>query len=100
MELSLIFHAYYSLFKEVMIMSNEQVISEFRKNTREEIRVSLSNYQGHDLIDIRVYYHSGNIDGDMFPTKKGITMSTKLIPDLKKAVDRALDECQEESIII
>jgi len=27
-------------------------------------------------------------------------MSTKLIPDLKKAIDRAYDECQEESNII
>jgi len=88
MELSLIFHAHYSLFKEVMIMSNEQVISEFRKNAKEEVRVSLSNYRGHDLIDIRVFYHSGNIDGDLLPTKKGITMSTKHIPDLKKAIDR------------
>ncbi len=73
-------------------MPKEQVISEFRKNAKEEVRVSLSNYRGHDLIDIRVFYNSGNIDGDRFPTKKGITMSTKLIPDLKKAIDRAYDQ--------
>ena len=70
-------------------MQNEQVISEFRKNAKEEVRVTLSNYRGNDVIDIRVYCYPNNPDGDLWPTKKGITMSTKLLPDLKQAIDRA-----------
>ncbi len=76
-------------------MSNEQVISEFRKNAKEEIRVTLSNYRGNDVIDLRVYCYPNNPDDDLWPTKKGITMTTKLIPELKKAIDRAYDEWQE-----
>ena len=32
----------------------EEPLYRFEKNSREEVRASLSNFQGHDLIDLRV----------------------------------------------
>ena len=45
---------------------------DIQKNSREVIRVSASEYEGHDLIDLRVWYDD---DGEMKPTKKGISFN-------------------------
>jgi hypothetical protein len=34
----------------------DEVIAQFEKNATELVRVSLSEYHGHKLFDIRVYY--------------------------------------------
>lgn len=62
-----------------------EVIASFEKNSMEEVRVSLTEFKGKDLIDIRVYYQPE--DGEeKRPTKKGITISPEKFPELKKAI--------------
>ena len=61
-----------------------ELITKFEKNATEEVRVSLTEYKGHELIDIRVYYAPPGREA--IPTKKGLTMSVDLYPDLKDAV--------------
>ncbi|MGQ4810145.1 hypothetical protein NKDENANG_03593 [Candidatus Entotheonellaceae bacterium PAL068K] len=34
----------------------DQVLAQFEKNATEVVRVSLTNFRGHKLIDLRVYY--------------------------------------------
>jgi len=63
-----------------------EVISQFTKNAVEEVRVSLTEYRGHKLIDLRVYYEPRD-GGDRLPSKKGLTISVELFPELKKALD-------------
>lgn len=62
-----------------------KVVSKFNKNAMEEIRVSLSEFKGHRLIDIRSFF--GRKEDDRNPTKKGISISVALYPDLKKAIE-------------
>ena len=50
----------------------DRLITKMEKNTQEEIRFSLQEYRGTDLIDIRVYFESAG--GQMKPTKKGISV--------------------------
>jgi hypothetical protein len=51
----------------------------------EEVRVSLTEFKGKELIDLRVYYQPE--DGEeKRPTKKGITISPEKFPELKKAI--------------
>ena len=53
---------------------------EFSKNTRETVRVTPTTYEGHDLINIRVY--AKNREGQIVPTPKGISINVDTIPEL------------------
>jgi hypothetical protein len=62
-----------------------EVIASFEKNSMEEVRVSLTEFKGKDLIDLRVYYQPEEGEQKR-PTKKGITISPEKFPELKKAI--------------
>ena len=62
----------------------EELISSFEKNALEEVRVSLTEFKGHQLIDLRVYYLSA--DGESRPTKKGLALSIGLYHELKESL--------------
>ena len=50
----------------------DRLITTMEKNSQEEIRFSLQEYRGTDLIDIRVYFDPGS--GKRKPTRKGISI--------------------------
>ena len=64
-----------------------QLIHAFPKNPLEEIRVSLTVFKKKKYIDLRVYYKGD--DGEYHPSKKGITVSLDLFPDLVEAIEKA-----------
>ena len=69
-----------------------EVIARFEKNSFEEVRISLTEFKGKELIDIRVYYQPEG-EEEMRPTKKGITISPEKFPELQKglaALEKAL----------
>ena len=70
-----------------------KLVKTISKNAREEIRVSLSEYQGHDLCDIRVYAepYTGN---KWVATKKGVCLSVAKMPDLIAALQQAEAEAK------
>jgi hypothetical protein len=61
------------------------VISQVTKNAREVIFLSLSEYKGHRLIDIRVHV-PGDQEGDWLPTRKGVSLAVGLYPAFKHAL--------------
>ncbi len=63
-----------------------RIIAEFQKNSREIIRIRLSEYRGRELIDIRTWY-TGE-DGDWRPSSKGVAFNSELFHELKTAVDK------------
>lgn len=63
-----------------------QLIAEFDKNQREKVRVRLTTYGGHDLIDIRAFWEDKA--GDLQPGK-GLAIRRELIPELRKALQAA-----------
>ena len=75
-------------------MSSNQSIYEFRKNAAEIVRIGLGNYLGKDVMSIWVFYNNGDTEEEWKPTKKGISLHTSLIPELKKGVDMAYEEYQ------
>lgn len=77
-------------------MQNNKLIYEFRKNATEKIKVELSNYRGIEVINIRVYYNSDVAKDEWKPSPKGITMRADLIPELKKAIDKALTKWEKK----
>ena len=60
-------------------------IYRFEKNSFEEVRISLTEFKGKELIDIRVYFKPDG-EEEMKPTKKGITISLDKFPELKKGL--------------
>lgn len=62
----------------------DEVIAQFEKNATEVIRMSLPEYRGHKLVDIRVYYSDD--EGQYRPTKKGVSLGVGLYTDFKRAL--------------
>jgi hypothetical protein len=65
------------------------VISKFWKNRRrrESVWISLGDYEGHCLINVRVY--CTGTDGIDRPTSKGVAMGIGKLPELARALARA-----------
>ena len=61
------------------------IISQVTKNAREVIFLSLSEYKGHRLIDLRVHV-PGDQEGDWVPTRKGVSIAVGLYPAFKQAL--------------
>jgi hypothetical protein len=75
------------------------IISKFWKNRRrnESVRVSLSEYEGHCLINVRVYCTGA--DGIDRPTPKGVAMSIRKLPELAKTLVRAEAKAKELGLL-
>jgi Transcriptional Coactivator p15 (PC4) len=69
-------------------------IAKFWKNRRrvESLHVSLSEYEGHALINVRIY--ATGTDGIDRPTVKGVAMSIRKLPELAAALTKALTKAQ------
>ena len=55
----------------------EKIFTEIEKNKPEINRVELSEFNGHDLFDLRVYFNRE--DDEPAPTKKGITRNVSFV---------------------
>jgi hypothetical protein len=62
----------------------DEVIAQFEKNATEVVRVSLTEYHGHKLFDIRVYY--SNDEGQYRPTRKGVSLAVGMYSEFKRAM--------------
>lgn len=58
----------------------------------------LDHYKGSDIVNVRVYIEPDS-DNDLVPTKKGITASVRVLPELIDAFKQAEAEAQEEGLI-
>jgi len=63
---------------------------DIQKNSREVIRVSASEYEGHDLIDLRVWYEDEM--GEKKPTKKGIAFNPSKAKEVIEAILQIVEE--------
>ena len=62
----------------------DQLVASFPKNKFEEVRVSVKEFKGYDLLDIRVY--ASTKDGEeKVPTGKGISINVSHFHELKNA---------------
>ena len=62
-----------------------EIISKVTKNAREVMFLSLSEFKGHRLIDLRVHV-PGDQEGDWVPTRKGLSLAVGLYPEFKRAL--------------
>lgn len=73
------------------------VIGEFEKNSKEVVRVSLQQYAGNDVLNLRIFYRDSN--GDWKPGKDGITIRAAQFPQLAALLSEAGKALKEFGII-
>jgi len=75
------------------------VISKFWKTRRrnESVHVSLSEYEGRCLINVRVY--CTGTDGIDRPTPKGLAMGIGKLPELARTLARAETKARELGLL-
>lgn len=69
---------------------------DIKKNSMETLRVQLTEYKNHKLVDIRVFFETA--EGELKPTRKGVTLNTELIDwliDALKNIKKELPEKQK-----
>lgn len=74
-------------------------VAKFWKNRRrnESVHVSLSEYEGHVLINVRVY--ATGADGIDRPTPKGVAMGIQKLPELARALAKAEAKARELGLV-
>jgi Transcriptional Coactivator p15 (PC4) len=65
----------------------DALIARIAKNPTEEVRVSLTSFRGHDLVDIRVFFQDDQ--GEWRPTKRGVSLSVDSFAELREAIVKA-----------
>lgn len=74
------------------------IVDQFWANRRHDaIVVDLSTYQGHNLIGVRK--HAMSRDGKLVPTAKGVAIKVTRLPDLAKAINKALEKARELGLL-
>ena len=74
----------------------DRLISKFRKNAFEEIQISAREFQGRQLVDIRIFI--GPRGQETKPTRKGISITIELYGEFGKAIDNLEEILEEEGL--
>jgi hypothetical protein len=77
----------------------DKTIATIPKNAREEVRVALCEFNGHDLFAVRVFTDPAGATGDRVPTRKGLTASIRLLPDIIRALTKAEAEAKAAGLL-
>lgn len=74
-----------------------KAIAKINKNAMETVVIRLSEFKGRDLIDIRVWMkpEDPREEGELKPTKKGISLGIDAIPELIQALQNAQKALKE-----
>jgi hypothetical protein len=74
-----------------------QLVAQFEKNSNEEVRVSIDDFRGNKIINLRVYYRSPT--GEWLPGKQGLALQVDRFKDLADAVLRLGEALQRRGLI-
>jgi hypothetical protein len=72
-------------------------IGEFQANSRETISVSIDEFKGHRLINLRKWGTWD--DGQLHPSKAGIACQVKHLPELAALINAALAHARSSGLI-
>jgi len=68
-----------------MAEDKDRVVAKFERSSTEIVRASIKEFKTKKYIDLRIYYMDDQ--GEWKPTKKGISLATDFMPELKAAVE-------------
>jgi hypothetical protein len=81
-------------------MNEEQrgdVVAKFEKNSREEVWVSVDDFRGRKIINIRVHYRSET--GEWLPGKQGVALAVERYRDLAEAVLKLGEKLRADDLL-
>lgn len=76
----------------------EKDVAVFSKNKYQDVKIRISEYQGNDVIDVRIWTQPPQGD-EKVPTGKGININVKLFPELKSAIEKLEKELKENNLL-
>jgi hypothetical protein len=72
-------------------------VDSFWRNRRHEAVVStLSTFEGRNIFDVRIHAME---NGRLVPTKKGVAVVILRLPDLAKAINKAMRQARELGLL-
>ena len=75
----------------------DTTIATIEKNKTEEIRISLSDFNGYDLANLRVWFRAD--DGQMRPGKSGLAFRLDKLPAVIEALGQLEAEARRRGLI-
>ena len=84
-------------FGEANAIQLPHVVVQWQKNAHESIRVSLSRYEGREVVDCRVWYAAK--DGELKPSPKGLTLGLHHLPRLATGIADALSFTRHHGLL-
>jgi hypothetical protein len=78
----------------IKMAKEPQIVHSFPKNPLEEVRSSVTVFKGKQYVDIRIYYKGD--DGDFHPSKKGLTLSIDLFPELETGMQKLKEALEDQ----
>ena len=76
---------------------SEIIIAEWRKNSREILRVRFDSYKGQAVICCRAWY--ADSDGIQKPGRGGLTVSVRHLPALASALAKAMEMANTAALL-
>ena len=67
------------------------------KNSRESLVINQTEFKGVKLVDVRVFYKDEN--GDLKPTKKGVSVRPEQLDALIKALSTVSAAAREQELV-
>jgi hypothetical protein len=78
-------------------LSEPLTVARFWKNrAHDAVVVELSTFEGRNVLDVRLNVMSR---GRLVPTPKGISLAVLRLPDLAKAINKALKQARELGLL-
>ncbi len=73
------------------------VIKDIERNSKEIIRIEISEFKGKELINLRIWYQAFDENGDMTykPTQKGVAINISKYDELKEGIDKISEYLQD-----
>jgi hypothetical protein len=78
-------------------MTDPAIVAEWAISRHERVRVSIEQFKGVDLINIRKWFEAE--DGSLRPGKAGIALNVKHLPQLADAVAKAFSGARERGLV-
>lgn len=66
-------------------MIASEPVAQFDKNSREQVRISIDDFKGRKLINIRVWYHNADLE-QWLPGKQGLTLQVDKFEAFRAAI--------------
>ena len=74
------------------------IIKDIEKNSKEIIRIDISEFKGQELINLRVWFSAFDDNGNMVykPTQKGIAINISKYNELKEGIEKIGDYLKDK----